>query len=172
MANKAPKASKAKKSPNPVGAPPMFRSARQMQVLIDRYFNECSQDSDGGSRSPTVPGLALALGFSHRSSVHDYKRKPRFAAAITRALSKMEDRHLGNLAAPDTKNARGIQFALTANFGYSDEKTQRILNGLEIMVGATATLLRRFVAEPSQDEAAAFYEGQIAKVRDMIAGKM
>ena len=75
-----------------MGRKPTFTSAEEMQEKIDAYFASCEpellRDGDGtpmlnkngepvyvGGRPMTIQGLALALGFTSRQSLLNYKAK-------------------------------------------------------------------------------------------------
>lgn len=81
------------------GRPPKFQSPEQMQVLIDKYFEDCKgrilYNDDGSpvldkygnaviidAHPPTVTGLALALGFNTRLSLLNYQATVYSSVAI------------------------------------------------------------------------------------------
>ena len=69
---------------------PKYESVEQIEGLIEAYFESCKgeilRDEDGrivfnqkdgtpvwvGRKPPTIPGLALALGFSSRQSLYSW----------------------------------------------------------------------------------------------------
>lgn len=123
----------------PVGRPPMFESAEQMQVLIDKYFEECDgkilTDEDGNpirnkdgkiirdDRRPyTITGLALALGFNSRLSLLNYEGKEEFVNTIKRAKSRVERYAEERLY--DKNGSNGAKFSLSNNFKGWSEKQQ------------------------------------------------
>lgn len=123
----------------PVGRPPMFESAEQMQKLIDAYFEECDgkilTDEEGNpirdkngrvirdDRRPyTITGLALALGFNSRTSLLDYEGKEEFLNTITRAKARVERYAEERLY--DKNGANGAKFSLANNFKRWSEKQQ------------------------------------------------
>jgi hypothetical protein len=123
----------------PVGRPPMFESAEQMQKLIDAYFEECDGkpflDKDGipvrnkdgkvirDDRRPyTITGLALALGFTSRQALLNYEGKEEFVDTITRAKARVERYAEERLY--DNHGANGAKFSLANNFKGWSEKQQ------------------------------------------------
>ena len=114
-----------------VGRPPKYRSVRQLEQKIDRYFEDCKGhpliDEETGKpviykglpvyedqRPPTVTGLALALGFATRASLMDYQGKPQFEDAILRAKSRIEQYTEERLF--DRDGSAGARFSLQNNF--------------------------------------------------------
>lgn len=123
------------KKKNPVGAPPKYKTAAEMQTKNDAYFADCEgelmQDENGPvldkhgneiylhQRPPTVTGLALALGFASRKSLLEYQGKAEFVNTITRAKARCEQYAEERLFDRDGTN--GAQFSLRANFGWNDK---------------------------------------------------
>ena len=124
---------------NPVGRPPYFTSAEDMQVLIDAYFTECDGkillDPDGNpmrnkygkvirdDRRPyTITGLALALGFTSRQALLNYEGKEEFVDTIKRAKARVERYAEERLYDKDGSN--GAKFSLANNFKGWSEKQQ------------------------------------------------
>lgn len=121
------------------GRPPKFKSADEMQALIDAYFESCKGEplmADGqpyldkqgrpvliNARPPTVTGLALALGFATRKSLLDYQGKAEFVSTITRAKSRVEEYCEGRLF--DKDGARGAQFSLACNFRWKNRSEEQ-----------------------------------------------
>lgn len=108
-----------------VGRPPRFSSPEEMQVAIDAYFAECDQ-----TKKPyTVPGLALALGFSSRSSLFDYATRnaghEEFAATIKKAKLRIETQRAEMLVQCKT-NPAGMIFDLKNNFGWKDQQALEV----------------------------------------------
>ena len=101
----------------PAGRPPMFNSPEEMQPKIDAYFAQC----DIGAKPFTVPGLAYALGFSDRHSLHDYAAKEEFTATIKGALLRIETQRSEKLVA-GVGNVTGMIFDLKNNFGWKDKQ--------------------------------------------------
>lgn len=124
---------------NPVGAPPYYRSVKQMQKKIDAYFAECEKkpilDGDGNAvtdkngmpvfypaKPPTITGLALALGFKSRQALLNYQERPEFEECVTRAKARVECFAEEQLYTPGAAN--GAKFNLSNNFEGWTEKQQ------------------------------------------------
>ena len=117
-----------------MGRKPTFTSAEEMQEKIDAYFASCEpellRDRDGtpmlnkngepvyvGGRPMTIQGLALALGFTSRQSLLNYKAKSEFVDTVTRARLRVEQYAAERLFDRDAQ--RGAQFTLEYGFGYA-----------------------------------------------------
>lgn len=127
-----------------------FESVEQMQELIDEYFDGCEgtilKEPDGrpartkdgdiiyiGKRPPTIPGLALALGFSSRQSLYNYKAKKEFMDTISRAQTRVEQYTAERLFDRDAQ--RGAQFALEYGFRYRKEREgEKQDNALRVVI--------------------------------------
>lgn len=125
---------------NPVGRPPKYRSKEEIQQKIDAYFRECDgepyYDADGrplvssqgrvvyrkAPKPPTVTGLALALGFTTRTTLLKYQGKKEFMDTITRAKSKIEAYAEERLF--DRDGVQGAKFSLMNNFSGWNEKRE------------------------------------------------
>lgn len=122
-----------------VGAPPKYKTVKEMQDMIDKYFEDCDGKilmNDNGEpyldkygnpiiydRKPlTITGLALALGFNSRQSLLNYQGKPEFMDTITRAKSIVEQYAESRLF--DKDGANGAKFSLSNNFDGWREKQQ------------------------------------------------
>lgn len=122
---------------SPCGRKPRYKSAAEMQVKIDEYFESCEgellrgsageviTDKFGrpvyvGQKPPTVTGLALALGFTGRQALLNYQAKPVFMDTILRAKAKCEAYAEERLY--DRDGANGAQFSLKCNFGWNDRQ--------------------------------------------------
>lgn len=116
-----------KKKANPVGRPPFFRSAKEIETKVDEYFESLivkEKDEDTGemvesyTKPPTITGLALFLGFVSRQSFYEYKEKPEFTYTIKRARLRVEQVYEQHLF---SKTPAGAIFALK-NLGWSDKQ--------------------------------------------------
>ena len=122
-----------------VGAPPRYKTVKEIQEAIDKYFEECKgkilKDENGepyldkyGSpiiydRKPlTITGLALALGFTSRQALLNYQAKAEFVDTITRAKAVVERYAEERLY--DKDGANGAKFSLANNFEGWREKQQ------------------------------------------------
>lgn len=133
---------------------PKYESVEQIERLIEAYFESCKgeilRDKDGrivfnqkdgtpiwvGRRTPTIPGLALALGFSSKQSLYDYKAKKEFLDSISRAQTRVEQYTAEKLF--DRESQRGAQFVLEYGFRYrrdteseKKDESQRIVMDAE-----------------------------------------
>jgi hypothetical protein len=117
---------------NKGGRPPMFKSANEMQVIIDKYFKDCEgeiltnretgetvYDKYGQPvwihvKPPTITGLALTLGFNSRQTLLNYQDKEEFLDTITRAKARVEEYAESRLF--DKDGANGAKFSLANNF--------------------------------------------------------
>lgn len=108
-------------APAKVGRPPKFKTPEEMNTLIEAYFTAC----DETKRPYTVPGLALALGFSSRSSLFDYATRnaghEEFAATIKKAKLRIEAQRVEALVTC-RGNPAGMIFDLKNNFGWRDQQ--------------------------------------------------
>jgi hypothetical protein len=126
----------------PAGRPAKYKTAEQMQELIDKYFKSCEgtvlrDDEDEivydkfgrpviiDQKPPTICGLALALGFSSRQTLLNYQDKDEFMDTITRAKLKIEEYAEQRLYDKDGVN--GAKFNLINNFkGWRDKQEQEV----------------------------------------------
>ena len=135
-----------------MGRKPTFTSAEEMQEKIDAYFASCEpellRDGDGtpmlnkngepvyvGGRPMTIQGLALALGFTSRQSLLNYKAKREFVDTVTRARLRVEQYAAERLFDRDAQ--RGAQFTLAYDFGYArdaEDGKNRETQGVKIEI--------------------------------------
>lgn len=115
------------------GRPPLFNSPEEMQVAIDRYFNETTSKVitktgvDYIDGPFTMTGLALALGFSSRQSLYEYEEHEQYADTVSRARARVIAYAEGRLY--DRDGAMGAKFALS---NYKDgwaERSEQIVSG-------------------------------------------
>lgn len=123
---------------------PKFKSAKEIDELVDDYFKWCDgtmlRDEETGNpifnkygnpvyidvHNPTVTGLAYHLGFRSRRDLLKYavKRKD-YNDAITRAKMRVERYTEERLF--DRDGANGAKFALANNFeGWDAEQKRNI----------------------------------------------
>jgi hypothetical protein len=134
------------------GRPPKYKTADEMQTVIDQYFEECAgklyTDENGepkldrfgneiylGAKPPTVTGLALALGFNSRLSLLNYEDKQEFVNTVLRAKAQVEAYAESRLF--DKDGANGAKFSLANNFKAWKEKQEVELTGNVIKVEIT-----------------------------------
>lgn len=146
MAREKPKN---KAEPNKGGRPPYYTTKEEMQVLIDKYFEESkgkmlldAEDNPVLNKGYpifidayplTITGLALALGFTSRQSLLNYQDKPEFVDTLTRAKLKIEE--YANQRLYDRDGVQGAKFTLINNYtGYADKQDIEHSGGLDIKV--------------------------------------
>jgi len=111
MAKRKKKSKPKKKSKNPVGRPPLYKTPAEMQKKIKEYFDWCNK----GELKATMPGMAYYLGFSHREAMADTAaHRPEFSVTVTRARLMIESQILGRFIQSDM----GMKFALQCNHDY------------------------------------------------------
>lgn len=96
---------------------PLFKSAAELERLINGYFYSCGLSGDGGGSfdsPPTVSGLAMALGFASREDLLGYCGKDPCRNLIDKALLKIEDFAESRLF--DKGQYSGAKFFLEGNF--------------------------------------------------------
>ncbi len=125
------------KDKHPGGRPPLYKSAEEMQKLIDEYFLECEgkpfikpdgevlTDKHGypvmvGVKPPSIVGLALKLGLKSRQAIINYQDRPEFNDTITRAKMRIEEYNNARLF--DKDGVRGAMFSLSVNYGYVEKQ--------------------------------------------------
>lgn len=126
----------AAKKKNLGGRPALFKTVKELETKIDKYFKECPdkrmvkvKDSEGAEYHdylpcPTVTGLALYLGFCDRQSMYDYQEKQEFTCTIKRARTFIENEYEKML---HNGQCTGAIFALK-NMGWKDRIEQEITN--------------------------------------------
>jgi hypothetical protein len=122
-----------------VGAPPFYETPEEMQIAIDKYFEDCAGkilvDRNGDPvldkygqpimydvKPLTITGLALALGFNSRQALLNYQAKKEFNDTVTRAKAVVERYAEERLF--DKDGANGAKFSLANNFEGWKEKQQ------------------------------------------------
>ena len=104
------------------GRPPIFNSPEEMQVLIDKYF-------DDKEEFKTICGLALALGFNSRGTIYEYGKKKAFSDTIKRAMLRIEGKYEERV---NSTSPAGPIFVLK-NMGWTDSKSLNI-SGIEPVI--------------------------------------
>lgn len=113
-----------------IGRPRKFRTPEEMQVLIDRYFDQDAEVIERWNngvkyqqRCPTISGLAIYLGFCDRHSMYAYEKFPEFSHTIKRARERITQQYENLIQAGV---GAGPIFMLK-NLGYKD-KTEVDMN--------------------------------------------
>jgi hypothetical protein len=136
---------------NDGGRPLKYKSAAEMQTVIDQYFTDCEgkpliNEETGepflnkygepiitGAKPPTITGLALALGFTSRLALLNYGERNEFFNTVRLAKARVEAYAESRLF--DRDGVNGAKFSLANNF-----KGWKETQGLEI-TGADGTPL-------------------------------
>ena len=104
------------------GRPRKYNKVEDMEIAIDKYFQEC----DAKEEPYTMSGLALALGFDSRRSLINYcdyedEEEKGFLPTIKRARAKCEfDIERGLLSGK--YNPTGAIFNLKNNYDWKDKQ--------------------------------------------------
>ena len=106
---------------HPGGRPRKFSTPEEMQMAIDKYFEDHPK--------PTICGLALALGFAQRKSLLNYEGYgEEFCNTVKRAKLIIEDSYEQELRG---SHVAGPIFALK-NFKWSDRQDISLDNRVRI----------------------------------------
>ena len=114
---------------NPVGRPPMFKTAEELQVKVDEYFvsgrnvRKIIEGTGINIKTTDVPlititGLTLYLGFCCRDSFYDMEKLPKFTHTIKMARCRVENYY--EELVQISSNVAGPIFALK-NMGWQDK---------------------------------------------------
>ena len=123
-----------------IGRPAKYNNPEEMQVLIDKYFEECQRTGE----VPTVTGLCYVLDLE-RKSLLDYEKmletdrfkrfdntvKVGFVNTIKKAKKYIEMNYEQALFSKNS--AVGAIFTLKNNYGYVD-KTEQVVENKTISV--------------------------------------
>ena len=96
-----------------VGRPRKYKTARQMQPILDDYFDNTSE------YMYTVTGVALALGLDRKKLI-EYGNRPEFSNTIKQAMTRVEYSYELALR---LRGSAGDIFGLK-NMGWSDRVEQ------------------------------------------------
>lgn len=99
-----------------MGRPAKYETVEELESAIDTYV-----ESLGENETPTLSGLAYALGFASRQSLYDYSEKDSFSYAIKRVILKIESQYESQLM-NGKANTAGVIFWLK-NRGWRDTQT-------------------------------------------------
>jgi len=106
--------------PEPVGRPLKYKTADELQLAVDNYFEVDAMVMIGDAEmyAPTMAGLALSLDVD-RKTIVNYSNKEEFFPTIKRARLKveayLEQRLYGN-------SVTGVIFNLKNNFDWKDKQ--------------------------------------------------
>lgn len=124
MSNYKTREEKFKKNRPYYGNKPKYETPKQMQNLIDKYFNEyCYRWDDEAEKyiyrnTPTLTGLAYHLGLN-KDNFLNYRKKEEFTELIDRALSFIEFKTEEELTY--SKLTAGVALRLKNHFGWKDK---------------------------------------------------
>lgn len=115
---------------------PNYKTPEELQKAIEKYFKKCPDFkimlTKTGEKieipTPTITGLAYALGFESRQSFYDYEKRKLFSYTIKRARLFIEKNYESML---HTQGYPGAIFALK-NFGWTDKTEQTITGALSL----------------------------------------
>lgn len=129
-----------KKKQNRLGAPKKYETERALRNAIERYLRSISRtidakdptgtvitDDDGKPihivqyiRPPEISGMCAFLGID-RKTWNNYCNRPEFAE-VTRQTRTLMEAYLAEISLSGTKAARGAQFNLTCNYGWTEQQ--------------------------------------------------
>jgi hypothetical protein len=159
------------------GRPWKYKTAKEMQEIIDEYFKECDGklytikdvetgeekavlDKYGnpvivGQKPYTITGLALALGLNSRQALLNYQGREEFNDTVTRAKAKVEEYAESRLF--DKDGANGAKFSLANNFRDWRDKQDVELTGrnggpIELSADLPPEALEAVAAAKDMDE--------------------
>lgn len=110
----------------PNGRPLLFKSAEELQIKIDKYFDSCYRthiDDTGKEdivniRPLTITGLAVSLECD-RETLLNYGKQEEFFGTVRAAKLRIQNFAEENLFT--NRNASGIIFNLKNNYGWVDK---------------------------------------------------
>jgi len=121
-----------KKTSKKMGRPRQYKTAAEMQLIIDRYFDECFVNAFGTNldsgelpkgyqfmtqdKNPTVTGLAFCLNLT-RQGLINYEGRGEFVDTIKKAKTRIEASLEQRLFGP---SVAGVIFNLRHNYGWKD----------------------------------------------------
>ena len=112
--------------------PLKFATPEEFDMMVDLYVAACEEKKE----PLTIPGLALFLGFSDKSSLYHYQKREAFTDSVKRARTLIEEstvkRSMGS-------NAAGAIFMLK-NMGYSDRQNVQV-DPVQIVISGKDALL-------------------------------
>lgn len=116
---------------NPVGRPPLYTSAEDLEKIIEEYFDWCDNRTKSvyvkevgdnvmvGYPAPyTMAGLARRIGMT-RETLAQYSHKDEFSDTIKAARARVQEDIETRMM--ETSNQAGAIFNLKNNFGYKDK---------------------------------------------------
>jgi len=136
------------------GRPRRFNTVEEMQVLIDRYFQECKENNE----PLTITGLALALGFTSRQAVMNYEgflddNGKMFLDTIKTAKLRIENAYEKR----NIENGRGGDIFALKQFDWTDKQEikhsgEMNLNNKTVFAEMSDEDLRKLIANADISE--------------------
>lgn len=119
------------KPPSIMGRPKKVKTVKELQKIIQKYFNECFKlDKETGEyiniQPITIRGIALACNVTYDTLIEWSKRED-FSETILRAKLFVEEYTEKQLFNKD-KPTNGIKFSLINNFKWQDKSVVESTN--------------------------------------------
>lgn len=109
-------------SNNPTGRPPKYKSPLELDVLIQKYFQEIDEHNKThplNQRPYTITGLALALDLTRKGLIEYSHKSDEFGNTVKAAKSRVE--RFAEEMLYRTGQVTGVIFNLKNNFGWKDQ---------------------------------------------------
>lgn len=93
---KTPRKRPTANSKRPVGRPPKFSTAEELDDAVNAFFKSL-RPRGKPPEPPTLSGLMLHLDFADYKVLHDYEKKPKFSQVLKKARMRVlqaHERHL------------------------------------------------------------------------------
>lgn len=105
--------------------------SRKLRDLSEAYFSRCQEEH----RHPSLPGLALALGFNSRQELERSLGEGDKGAApvLRRAMTLVEEATVQSAFTKDF--AASAKFILQNGFGYSEKAVLQPPEEIQVLVG-------------------------------------
>ena len=104
-------------------------SAKQMEQLAAGYFSRCRQERS----HPSLPGLALALGFASRRELEQAQSASGPAGEVLRrAVTRVEEATLQSAFTKDL--AASAKFILQNGFGYAEKTSPQSSEDIKVVL--------------------------------------
>lgn len=147
-----------------------YLTAESLQYAVDLYFESLFDEEGKQIKRPTIPGLAVALGFSSTESLFQYAKNEEFEHVMGRALLLIET-DLNELLLQGGATTPGAKFNLSAKFGWTEkvEQTNNISGGslAELVQALQGKVLRpRMNIQPDEIIEDAEYEDETEAVSE------
>lgn len=98
----------------PGGRPRYYNSSQELEEVSDQYFKEKNRKNE----PYTMSGLALFLGFSDKTMLYEYEKRPEFSHSIKQMRARIEEQINLSTARNECPPAYGI--FMLKNFGWRD----------------------------------------------------